>query len=223
MKTLAASGVPENDAAKQMQSQTPAESEVPTYAKSGTVTLKRHLITKHEATLEEKGGSTPAINAIFPKAATVEDKVALVFCMNPNLPLSLVDDAFFQQAFGHPFGRWTPALVCVCAPFHSFRHTLPGVITDLAHRLEDKVADRVRGATVGLAIDGWTKWNHTKTINFLMIWKGTAVFWKSVESRYGKSANTLMHLTQIAIEELEKKCACSEIKLSLMMHKATSA
>jgi hypothetical protein len=84
---------------------------------------------------------------------------------------------------------------------------LPRTIVGLAQQLDEKIAVKVRGAMVGLALDGWTKWNHTKTVNFVMIWNGTAVFWKTVESRYGKSASTMFSLVKVAIEAIERKCA----------------
>jgi hypothetical protein len=145
-KKLCVSGVPETEAMKQMQLKTPSETDVPTYARSGTESLKRHLVVKHGAVETDKAGDVPAINTVFPKAATVEDKVALVFCMNPNVPLSLVEDAFFKQAFGHPFNRCKTCFICqfiIDFPSNFLRQKLPRVIGDLAHRLEERVASKV--------------------------------------------------------------------------------
>lgn len=97
-----------------MKHKSPPEVDVPTYAKSGTESLKRHLVLKHDAleVADPKGG--PGIAVMFPKAATVEEKTALVFAMNPGLPVQLVEDPFFIQAFGHPFSRYPPLI------FHTF-------------------------------------------------------------------------------------------------------
>ena len=71
--------------------------------------------------------------------------------------------------------------------------------------LQNKVADSIRGATVALALDGWTKWSHEKMINFVILWKGKAIFWNTIPSHYGKSARTLMTLTKLAIQQIESR------------------
>ena len=133
MTLFAPLGMVQTEAVLKMQGQTPKDSEVPTYAKSGTESLKRHLVVKHNAVEANDSANVLGIDKVFPKAATVEDKVGLVFCMNPNLPLALVDDAFFQQAFGHPFSR--------CPPPHSrtaillkLRHRRTFSVQKLRHR-----------------------------------------------------------------------------------------
>ena len=67
--------------------------------------MLRHLISKHDAKLVDAHKDGQAIDKHFPKAAPLEVKTALVFAMNPALPLRLVEDEFFIQAFGHQFGR----------------------------------------------------------------------------------------------------------------------
>ena len=67
--------------------------------------MLRHLVAKHNATTTDMGGEEQPITSHFSKASAVEERVALVFCMNPTVPIRLVDDEFFVQAFGHPFGR----------------------------------------------------------------------------------------------------------------------
>jgi hypothetical protein len=75
----------------------------------------------------------------------------------------------------------------------------------MALKLETRIAAKVKGSVVALALDGWTKWNHTKTINFLMIWNGVAIFWKTIPTFYGKSARNMMSLVKVAIEHIEKR------------------
>ena len=60
---------------------------------------------EHDAVTCDTQMAEKPMDAHFPRAATMGQKVALVFCMNPSVPMNLVEDAFFKQAFGHPFGR----------------------------------------------------------------------------------------------------------------------
>ena len=71
------------------------------------------------------------------------------------------------------------------------REKLPSVIMQIASELKTAVKQQVTGSMVGLAVDGWTDWRHRKTINFVVLWKQTAIFWSSVPSIFGKSAPVL--------------------------------
>ena len=48
MKLHSLAGVSKNEATERMQLRSPADSDVPNYAKSGTESLKRHLVVKHK-------------------------------------------------------------------------------------------------------------------------------------------------------------------------------
>ena len=77
---------------------------MPTFAKSNTDNLERHLVVSHDAIIGHESTRGTAIEHHFPKAATIAQKIALV-CMNPTVPFHVVEDPFFKQAFGHSFGR----------------------------------------------------------------------------------------------------------------------
>eukprot|EP00667_Euglena_gracilis_P031646 EG_transcript_46299 len=116
-------------------------------------------------------------------------KVSLVFCMNPTIPMSLVEDPFFQQAFGHPFGR----------------NGIAEEIYLLVEGIRSKIGTAIAGSSVALALDGATKWSHEKVINFVILWKGKAIFWNTLPSKYGKSATTLFSLVQMAVGNIEAR------------------
>ena len=63
---------------------------------------------------------------------------------------------------------------------------------------------KIRGSIVALA-DGWTNWRHEKTMNFVIILSGVAIFWNTILSKYGKAAKTLFGLPKIAVSAIEKK------------------
>jgi hypothetical protein len=102
---ISPAGLTHSDATAAVKLQTPPQAAVPTYSKSATDSLKRHLVVCHGFVEKDEPQGAKCLDVVFPKAVSVEEKAALVFCMNPHLPLSLVEDPFFQQAFGHPFSR----------------------------------------------------------------------------------------------------------------------
>ena len=95
-----------------MKKLVPTPQDVPLFAKAGPETLKRHLVVEHGA-MEMKGMEVgKAIQVHFPKMAPMECRVALMLCMNPTIPFSIVDDPFFIQAFGKEIDRQS-VVICL--------------------------------------------------------------------------------------------------------------
>ena len=168
--------------------------------------MARHLVSKHEGSIEHEMPSSPMTN--FPsRPASVADKVSLVFCMTPALPLRLVDDPFFTQAFWSPIWtqwnansypwdvrRFVGNSIALAPPQHPFFLDLQG-----------KVKCAISGSVVALALDGWTRWNYEKVLNFVVLWQDKAIFWNTIPASYGESAKNVFSLTQQAVQQIESK------------------
>lgn len=100
----------------------------------------------------------------------------------------VADDPWFKQAYGRPIGR----------------KEISKEIIHIQNSLLSEIQVKLCGATIAIALDGWTNSRHSKMINYLIIHNGRAIFWRSIPSRFGKSAPVMFYLTKKAVLEMER-------------------
>lgn len=121
-------------------------------------------------------------------ASNLATKAALAFCFNQGLSFMVADDPWFKQAYGRPIGR----------------KEISKEIIHIQNSLLSEIQVKLCGATIAIALDGWTNSRHSKMINYLIIHNGRAIFWRSIPSRFGKSAPVMFYLTKKAVLEMER-------------------
>ena len=65
------------------------------------------------------------------------------------------------------------------------------------------------GASVALAIDGWTSVHHRKFFNLLIIHNKKPVFWRTIPAKHGKFSRVLYALVQSVMLDIEKTLSCT--------------
>ena len=187
-------GTSESEAKVLVNSRAAPIESVPTFAKAGTEALKRHIRKIHPSSWEEENvvpASQPfiadALQSCKSKAPISAKKAALAHCMNPGLSFRMTSDPFFVESYGQPITK----------------DKLPSIILEMAEELRVSIKRNIEGSDVSLAIDGWTNWRHRKVFNFVILWKGTAIFWKSVPSIFGKASNIMFELFKAVVANLE--------------------
>ena len=101
MKHLVAQGMPEEEAKTEVSRGKPPELLVPTFNKLGTETLRRHLVTAHNATVASTAPTGSTITNHFQKTSTI-DKVALM--LTPACRSDWWMTPFFYKHLGHQEG-----------------------------------------------------------------------------------------------------------------------
>ena len=195
-------GQTEAEAKKALSTKQPPEASVKSYNKSGTPTMRKHLINDHGFNFDQPAVPEPtqrtilsSFAAVLAKSSLEQRKAALVFCMNPGLPFRMASEPYFVQCYQRSVSR----------------NNLPLIISEMAIELKQRMKEEMQGSTVTLALDGWTNFRHRKCFNFLLLWKGTAVFWKTVPSIFGKSADVMTDITKRIIGEVE-----AELKVTVV-------
>jgi hypothetical protein len=147
--------------------------------KASSDQLRAHLIREHSAFECAAPPDLVPIPKAFQKSQSIgniaEMKAALAYCFNPGMAFRIADDPWFKQGYGRPIER----------------EEIPLKVASMQHILKERIAAKMRGAEVALCLDGWTSYRHRKFVNMVLMHEGTAVFWRSYPSNFGKSAAVL--------------------------------
>ena len=95
---------------------------------------------------------------------------------------------------------------------------IPRLLQNAAVELRQRMRETMAGSSVGVALDGWTNFRHSKTFNFVIIWNGQTAFFLELCPPpfffFGKSAAVVSAATIGIIDNIEKELGvtvCSPI------------
>jgi hypothetical protein len=134
-------------------------------------------------TKRSKSESRPgALLVAFSKQNSKTQLQLLATAMASNsIPHSVVEDDDFR-AFLRSM-NWTGALPS--------REIIRSTIVENGAAVRDQIAERIRGAVITVAVDGWTNVNREKVTNVVLMHCGQAFYWSSIVNNEENTAQWL--------------------------------